>query len=150
MTTEVRFYHLERSGIEQVLPGLISKALENGHRIVVKTTDDREAERLNDHLWTYDPNSFLPHGTKKEGFADKQPVWLTSNDDNPNNADVLILTPSTESNEQSKYKLCCEMLDGRDESAVDAARTRWKKYKDEGFAVTYWQQGPKGWEKKSA
>lgn len=148
--TEVRFYHLERSGIEQVLPGLISKALENGHRIVVKTTDDREAERLNDHLWTYDPNSFLPHGTKKEGFADKQPVWLTSNDDNPNSADVLILTPSTESNEQAKYKLCCEMLDGRDEDAVNAARARWKKYKDDGFTITYWQQGAKGWEKKSA
>jgi DNA polymerase III subunit chi len=148
MMTEVRFYHLERSGIEQVLPGLISKALENGHRIVVKTTDDREAERLNEHLWTYDPNSFLPHGTKREGFADKQPVWLTSNDDNPNNADVLILTPSTESNEQANYKLCCEMLDGRNEEAVTAARTRWQKYKDEGFTVTYWQQGAKGWEKK--
>jgi DNA polymerase-3 subunit chi len=148
--TEIRFYHLERTGQDQVLPGLISKALENGHRILVKTSGDKETERLNEHLWVYDPNSFMPHGTKKEGHAEKQPVFLTANDENPNNADVLILTNGTESAMHANFKLCCEMLDGRNEDAVSAARARWKKYKDKGFAITYWQQGEKGWEKKSA
>jgi DNA polymerase III subunit chi len=150
MTTEVRFYHLERQGVEQVLPGLIAKALENGHRILVKTANDNEMKHLDEHLWTYNPNSFIPHGTKKDAHADKQPVLLTTGDDNTNNADVLILTSGVESAQQAGFKLCCEMLDGRDAEAVAAARTRWKKYKDEGFSVTYWQQGDKGWEKKSA
>lgn len=148
MTTEVRFYHLERTGIESVLPGLLAKALENGHRVVIKTADDREAQRLNEFLWTYDPGSFLPHGMKKDGHADRQPVYLTANDDNPNNADMLILTHGAQSTQQASFKLCCEMLDGRDETAVTAARARWKQYKDAGYAVTYWQQGARGWEKK--
>ena len=147
--TEIRFYHLERSNVEQVLPGLIVKALENGHRILIKTTDEKEAQRLNEHLWTYDPNSFIPHGLKKDGHADKQPVLLTTEDKNLNGADVLILTQGAQSDQHADFKLCCEMLDGRDEEAVNAARERWKKYKAEGFTITYWQQGAKGWEKKS-
>jgi len=65
--TEIRFYHLERTGLDQVLPQLLSKALQNGHRILVKTPSASETERLSAHLWTHDPASFLPHGTKKDG-----------------------------------------------------------------------------------
>lgn len=147
--TDVRFYHLERQTLEQALPGLLAKALESGHRILVKTADDRQAERLNDYLWVYDPNSFIPHGTKKDGHGARQPVWLTAGDDNPNNADLLILTHGAQSENIGQFKRCCAMLDGRDEEAVAAARTQWKKYKDAGFAVTYWQQGEKGWKEKS-
>lgn len=135
--------------MEQVLPGLISKALENGHRVLVKTTDAKQTERLNEYLWTYNPDSFLPHGSDKDAHPAQQPVFLTASNENPNNADVLILTSGAQSDDHKNFKLCCEMLDGRNEEAVAGARDRWKKYKDEGFTVTYWQQGDKGWEKKS-
>ena len=147
--SEVRFYHLEQQSLEQVLPALLSKALENGHRILVKTPDDHMAERLNDYLWTYNPNSFLPHGSKKDGHAELQPIWLTSEDENPNDADVLILTGGAASENMNDYQLCCELFDGRNEAAVTEARTRWKTYQEAGHDITYWQQGDKGWEKKS-
>lgn len=146
--TEVRFYHMERQSLEQILPGLLSKALENGHKILVKTNDEAEAERLAEHLWIYNANVFLPHGTKKDGHAALQPVYLTSSNDNPNGADVLILTNGTSADDIGNFKLCCELLDGRDETQVAMARTHWKSYKDSGHALTYWQQGEKSWEKK--
>jgi DNA polymerase-3 subunit chi len=148
--TEIRFYHMERQGIEQVLPSLLMKALENGHRILVKAPDEPEAERLNEILWTFRPDIFLPHGTKKDGHSDRQPIFLTSTNDNPNNADVLILTGGTESDSIADFKLCCELLDGRDGEQIEQARARWKKYKDEGHTLTYWQQGEKSWEKKNS
>ncbi len=147
--SEIRFYHLEQQSLEQVLPALLSKALGGGHRIIVKTQDERECERLNDHLWTYAPDSFLPHGSKKNGFAKDQPIWLTAEDENTNGADVLILTQGATSDMQDKFDLCCEMLDGKNEQAVLDARERWKTYKDKGHEITYWQQGANGWEKKS-
>lgn len=146
--TEIRFYHLERQSLDQVLPALLSKAVEGGHKILVKTADEQEAERLNNHLWSFRPDSFLPHGTEKDGFKEDQPIFLSAQDDNPNGADVLILTQGTASDTLDQFSLCCEMLDGRDEQAVKEARERWKTYKEKGFAVTYWQQGEKGWEKK--
>lgn len=147
---EIRFYHLERQELEQVLPVLIGKALEKGHRIFVKVGSDSAGEQLSTHLWTYKPDVFLPHGTVKDGQAERQPVWLGQGDESPNEADVLILTQGGDCPNLDKYALICDMLDGRDGEAVSAARARWTAYKEAGHEVTYWQQGPQGgWEKKA-
>jgi len=146
---DVKFYHLERQTLDQVLPALLGKALQNGHRIIVKAANDQEVERLNTHLWTYDQNSFLPHGSAKDDHHTDQPVWITSNDENPNKADVIILTQGTTTGTEGKFALICDMIDGRNDQAVSEARTRWKTYKDDGHDVTYWQQTPQGgWNKK--
>ena len=148
--SEVRFYHLERQTLDQVLPQLLTKALEQGHKIIVKTSNAQETERLNSHLWTWNPNSFIPHGSEKDSYETDQPVFLTDNDKNPNKADVLILTQNTESQDLKDFKLICDMIDGRNDQAVADARTRWSAYKDAGHDVTYWQQSPQGgWDKKA-
>lgn len=146
--TEIRFYHLQNQSLEQALPALLSKAYQNGHRIIIKTTPDN-VDRLNDHLWTYHAESFLPHGCAKDGNAESQPIWITDQDENPNNADLLILTYNLQSENLGDYKLACEIFDGRIESDVSAARERWKAYKETDFELTYWQQTAQGgWEKK--
>ena len=147
--TEIRFYHLERTNMLQALPPLLSKAYENGHRIVVKLANAVDVKALNEHLWSFHPDSFLPHGSEKEGNAALQPIWLTDKDENPNKADVLIITDGSQSAQMKDYTLTCEVFDGRNEQAVSGARERWKAYKDEGLEMTYWQQGEKGWEKKA-
>lgn len=148
--TDIRFYHLERQSLEQALPALLAKALEQARRVVVKAPDEADIEALDTQLWTYDPASFLPHGSARDGEAARQPVWLTTEDENPNNANVLILVRGAQSAMLADFSLCCEMLDGRDESAVAQARARWKTYSEAGHSVTYWQQGEKGWEKKES
>ncbi|MGH1456109.1 MAG: DNA polymerase III subunit chi [Alphaproteobacteria bacterium] len=150
MSTEVRFYHLERQSEQQVLPMLLSKAMERGHKIVVKFPDDGALSRMDDYLWAYSEGSFLPHGSAKTGKAEAQPIWLTTEDENPNGADVLISCSGALSEMHGDYGLCCEMLNGQDAEAVSAARARWKIYKDKGYDVTYWQQDERGaWAKKA-
>lgn len=147
--TEIRFYHLQNQSLEQALPALVSKAYENGHRIVIKSASDR-IEKINEHLWTYKPESFLPHGSAKDGNAEKQPIWITDKDENPNDADLLILTNNQSCEGLENYKLVCEMFDGRIDEDVQAARARWKAHKDSGHNLTYWQQTPQGgWDKKA-
>jgi DNA polymerase-3 subunit chi len=148
--TEIRFYHLRTRTLEQALPEILTKAMGQGRRVVVRTPDMATAERLSDHLWTWKPDSFLPHGMRGDDFADRQPVWLTNIEENPNSADVLVLTGGAQTETTASYALCCEMLDGADENAVTAARQRWKTYGEQGFSVTYWQQNEKGgWEQKA-
>lgn len=148
--TEVRFYHLERQSQMQVVPLLLSKALERGHRIILKMANMTQVAQMNDHLWTFDAQAFLPHGAEQNGDSSKQPVYLTDGDENPNEADVLILCAGAESEAIGGFTLCCEMLDGHDQGAVSAARARWKVYKDKGYEVTYWQQNERGgWDKKA-
>ncbi|MCK5285459.1 MAG: DNA polymerase III subunit chi [Alphaproteobacteria bacterium] len=146
---EVRFYHFKKQSLEQVLPALLSKALDSGRRIVVKAPNQAEVERLSDHLWTYHPDGFLPHGSEKDGDSERQPIWITSKDENPNKAKVLILVQGTTSAIQDQFDLCCEMLNGQNNQDVAAARDRWKLYKEAGYNLTYWQQSSNGWEKKN-
>jgi DNA polymerase-3 subunit chi len=147
--TDVRFYHLQKSPLEVALPQLLERVLAGGFRAVVLAGSDARVEALNSLLWTYREESFLPHGSESDGNAAAQPIWLTAEDENPNRADVLVLTDGAESNQISAYVRCCEMFDGRDDEAVAFARARWTTYKAAGHELTYWQQTPQGgWEKK--
>jgi DNA polymerase-3 subunit chi len=146
--TEIRFYHLTTRSLDQALPDILQKALFAGHKIIVRTADDAETERLTNHLWTYHPNTFLPHGSKKDGRGELQPIWLTAGNDNPNKADVLIVTSGATPESLDDFTLFCDMFDGREETQLSAARDRWKSYKDSGHTLTYWQQTEKGWEQK--
>jgi DNA polymerase-3 subunit chi len=147
--TEVRFYHMLQKRLEQALPEIVAKALERGHRIVVKTGSRERLEALDSALWTQDPASFLPHGAVKDGFEAEQPVWLTLEDENPNKATVLILTDGATAAEVGGFALCCEIFDGNDEAAVKAARERWKFYKEKNYSASYFQQDDAGrWQQK--
>lgn len=145
---EIRFYHLRTQAPAQALPGLLQKALAAGHRVVVRAAGEAEVAQLNDYLWTYNPDAFLPHGAGKDAFAADQPVWLTAGNDNPNGAAMLLLTAAEEAFDPENYTLCCDLFDGRDEGILAAARKRWAHFKAQGHRLTYWQQGEKGWEKK--
>lgn len=149
--TEIRFYHLQKETLEDALPKILVKAHSAGHKAVVRLRDSQEVERINKHLWTFRQRSFLPHGSKADGHAEDQPIWLTDGTDRPNDADVLVLTQSSAVDQVEDYKLCCDLFDGNDENAVKDARQRWKNFKEKDFKLTYWQQDDSGkWEEKAS
>jgi DNA polymerase-3 subunit chi len=148
--TEVLFYHLERQPLEKVLPSLLEKTLERGWRAVVQAGSDERVEALDSHLWTYDEASFLPHGTRRDGDLARQPVVLTSEDDNPNGATVRFLVDGATAAGLDAYQRVVIMFDGNDADAVARARETWKVVKAAGHAATYWQQDGAGkWAKKA-
>jgi DNA polymerase-3 subunit chi len=145
--TDVAFYHLQRSPLESALPKLLEKTLEAGKRAVVMAGSADRVEALNGLLWTYHQDSWLPHGNAKDGHAEEQPVWLTTEDENPNGAAFLFLTDGASSASVGTFERCFELFDGNDPAAVDAARARWSTYMDAGHSLTYWQQNESGrWE----
>lgn len=97
MATEVNFYHLTRSSLEDALPRLLVKTLQAGERAVVMLGSPERVDALNTHLWTYGEDSFLPHGSARDGEADRQPVWLTHLDENPNGAAFLFIADGARS-----------------------------------------------------
>jgi DNA polymerase-3 subunit chi len=148
--TDVGFYHLTATTLEAALPRLLEKVLAAGQRAVVMAGSEERVEALTSQLWTYNPGSFLPHGTKADGNAPDQPIWLTDQDENPNGAGVLVLTEGVRSGKVGEFPRCLDLFDGADAQAVADARSRWTEYKSKGFSVTYWQQTSSGgWEKKA-
>ncbi len=149
--TDIAFYHLLHSPLEQALPKLLEKTLEAGKRAIVMVGSGDRVEALNALLWVYQQKSWLPHGSVKDGAAEDQPIWLTVEDENPNGAAFLFLTDGAASAHVGDFERCFELFDGNDADAVAAARTRWTAYKDVGHTLTYWQQTDAGkWEEKGA
>jgi DNA polymerase-3 subunit chi len=148
-TTEIYFYHLERRSLEQVLPGLLERSLARGWRAAVQAASEERVEALNTLLWTYREESFLPHGTARDGSPQAHPIYLTAAEDNPNAAQVRFLVDGAELRDVSPYIRVVFLLDGRDADAVSRARAAWQEAKAKGYAVSYWQQDDEGrWQKK--
>jgi DNA polymerase-3 subunit chi len=145
--TETLFYHLERRSLEDILPGLVEKSLARGWRAAIRTDSSERSDALDTLLWTYDDQSFLPHAQLGDGEPSAQPVLITVEEGNPNSANIVFYVGGampgdwTALNDLARVVL---MFDGRDETALAAARAAWKEAKAGGHDVTYWKETPSG------
>ena len=148
--TEVLFYHLEHQPLERVLPSLVERTLARGWRAVVQAGSEERVEALDLALWTWREESFLPHGTRRDGNPALHPVYLTTENDNPNGATVRFLVDGAVAGDLTPYTRVVYLFESRDSAAVALAREQWTGAKAAGCDVTYWQQSPEGrWEKKA-
>jgi DNA polymerase-3 subunit chi len=146
---EIGFYHLTRTGADQALPQLLGRTLAAGQRAVVICGSEERLASLDAALWLSANPDWLPHGTPTTGNADLQPIWLTTHDEAPNAARFLFLVDGAASAHLEKFDRVFDLFDGGDEAAIAAARQRWTAARAAGHALTYWQQTPRGWEKKA-
>ena len=156
--TETLFYHLERRGLDDVLPGLIEKTRERGWRALIRADSAERASAIDTLLWTYDQQGFLPHAQEGDGDAARQPVLITAEEHSaekpPNGADVLFLVGGTAPRSWGDASLndltrIVLMFDGRDPEMLASARAAWKDARAAGHDVTYWKETPAGkWEKQ--
>src|SRR5829696_7365729 len=101
--TEVLFYQLDRRPLESVLQDLLEKCVERRWATVVQVGSEERLTALDAHLWTFADESFLAHGTARDGRPEAQPVYLTTGDENPNSATVRILADGAEVADFSPY-----------------------------------------------
>lgn len=143
--TEILFYHLTRSRAEQTLPVLVQKAYEKEWKIVIQTVNEEKCENIDALLWNWREDSFLPHGCQtKDKEPEQHPIWITTNNENDNNAEVRFLINGAQCEKYEEHKRIVRLFDGLNEEELKEARECWKKEKDMGHELTYWQQNNKG------
>ncbi len=148
---EILFFHLQSRPLEQVLPTILDRALSRGQKVVVEVSSQERLGAVDDHLWSYADDSFLPHVTAMEADAAANPVVLTTQAHNPNAAQVRICAEGVRIPDAlDGYERIVLIFDGDDPDALNAAREDWKKARFSGHAASYWQQDETGrWEKKA-
>jgi DNA polymerase-3 subunit chi len=147
---EIGFYHLTRTRLEQALPRLLGRVLATGGRAYVLCGEAERAKALDAALWLAHDPDWLPHGMAGGENDPLQPILIGTADGPPaNGARFLVLVDGAGSARLGDYDRVLDLFDGADEAAVVAARGRWAAAKAAGHALTYWQQGPSGWEKRA-
>lgn len=146
--SEILFYHLENQPLERVLPVLVEKSLERGWKVVVETASDERAEAIDNLLWTFRDDSFVPHARAGGSEDAMQPVLITTRPHNPNGAQVRFFVDRAVPQSGEGYQRIVFMFSGHDPDAVTEARAAWRALKP-GNEVTYWQQEAGRWVKKA-
>jgi DNA polymerase III subunit chi len=155
MATEVWFYHLQGEPLARVLPTLVERSLARGWKAVIQALTEERIGALDELLWTYSDESFLAHGTAREGDPHLQPVYLTTGTDNPNGASIRFCVEGADVAEvlavaDPAYERLIVLFDGADPDQLEAARGQWKLLKGGTYELAYWQQAAGGrWERKA-
>ena len=131
------FYHIEHTSLDAAIAPLIEKCLERKWRVLV-VGHEGTLERLDRTLWTFQDDSFLPHGRAAKD-AVKQPVLLSTEAAPANGARVALLLDGSDA-DAGRFERCMVVFDGGDETARAKARQQFKTASDGDAVARYFQQ----------
>lgn len=145
------FYHLTRHPLEVTLSMLLNKAQGAGWRTVVRGTDRKRLEWLDEKLWLGPDDQFLAHGLSGGDHDAAQPILLTEQQSHPRGVHCLMAIEGAEvtTDEINSLERVCILFDGQDGAALERARDQWKTLTDAGATATYWSEEAGRWEKKA-
>ncbi len=134
----VDFYHLTGSPLERVLPSIAEKVLAGGERLLVVAEPDLLA-RLDEQLWSYSKESFIPHGRES---AESQPVFLSPEPAAANGAANIALADGRWREEALGFARTFYFFDN---DGRDPAREAWRALKGRAdVEARYWKQDERG------
>jgi DNA polymerase-3 subunit chi len=114
---------------------LIEKAYLQKHQVWVQAGSKAEAEQLDELLWGFKPDSFVPHHLVGEGPNPPPPVRIAWQNIRPEARDVLINLSAEIPPRPQQFQRILEIVGG-DESRREAARAHWRWYKQNGYAIS--------------
>ena len=143
---EVSFYQVTTTPTEKTVPKLLEKAYSANQRVVVLVDSQERLDLFNSVLWTYSTAAFLPHGSSQDApeTHSRQPIWLTTTVENPNQSQLIVVTSGVTIDAQSGFDRCIDIFDGNIPDLLAGAKARYKIYKDQGLTCVYWRQNLEG------
>lgn len=142
---QVDFYHLTAAPLERVLPQIAAKVVEGGGRLLIVAADEAQATALDRLLWTWAPESFLPHARLGAGDDALQPVLIATEITPANAARNVALADGEWRDDALAFDRAFHFFD---EARIREARAAWKTLADrDGVQRRYWKQNDAGrWE----
>ena len=147
----VNFYHLNTINIYLALAKLLDKALSQEQKILVRTDSARVAEEIDEFLWSYDLPSFIPHSKVGDKNFKMSPIYITDEENNPNNAEILFIisTPKFSLKEILTLKRTFILFSNSDLEILNLIERFWLELENPEVKRSYWVQEKKGWELKT-
>lgn len=113
---------------------LTQRALREGRQIFIACADAGQQARLDEVLWAFEPESFIPHSTD---IHDQQsPVILGTGEECGDHHDVLINLQSPAPAFFSRFERLFEVI-CQDPAILSSTRANWAYYKSRGYPLDY-------------
>ena len=131
--TRIDFY-FEAGDKLQVACRLSAKATKQKLRVLIYAPDEAAAQKIDRLLWTWQPAGFLPHCMTGSPLAAQTPVLITHDPEDTPHDEVLLNLHCAWPPAFSRFQRLVEIV-GRDEEDREAARERYRFYRDRGYAI---------------
>lgn len=146
--SEILFYAAPRAGLRALLPRLLQACLEHQWRALVQTASPQQSAAWDEWLWTYAPNSFLPHGRADAKHAADQPICISHDEAAPNGAQVLFLLDGSARANADRFQRCVYVFEdaGADSPLRARMEAAWRQHHAAGAAPVWWQRVRGRWQ----
>lgn len=136
--TKIDFYLLNDSGLDahyHFACRLIEKAYHRRHRVFVLARDQAMAEAIDEQLWTFKQDSFIPHNLLGEGPDNPPPVQIGFGEiESPPSKDILLNLTSAIPAYHSRFRRVFEIVT-QDEEMKTHLREHYRHYKHAGYPI---------------
>lgn len=117
---------------------LAEKAWQRGHRVFIHTDSVEAAKHIDDMLWSYRQDSFVPHAMLRDRLeveeSEREPVLVGDGAVEPSDIDVLINLAEAVPSFAARSTRVAEIVAG-DDSSRRSGRTRYRHYRDQGVEI---------------
>lgn len=130
----VDFYLLDDAaprGVALLACRLTEKAFMMGHRIYLRTGSAEQTQELDDLLWTFKQNAFLPHQPYSSDQILQVPILLGHAEEPADAGEVLINLNASLPTRYAQYARVAEVV-GPDDTQRKLARERFRVYREQG------------------
>ena len=143
---QVDFYHLTATPLDRALPKIAEKVVATGARLLIVSASDDQRAALDRLLWTYTPDSFLPHARAGGETDADQPILIAPDVTPANGARHVAIVDAQWRDEALGFDRAFHFFD---DEAIREARLAWKALAErDGVERRYWKQDDAGrWEK---
>lgn len=146
---KVRFYQLAAMPLERALVGIVGKAWDRGLSVCLLANDAHHAQWLDELLWRFPHDGFLPHGQWKNPDPERQPILISLEPDARNGATVIVLASPKLLADPKQFDLVIDFVYNQNLASQNESRRRYSHYRKMGCQMEYWTQTPQGgWQKK--
>ncbi|MHB1949059.1 MAG: DNA polymerase III subunit chi [Gammaproteobacteria bacterium] len=114
---------------------LIEKAYKNRHRVYIHTQTEADAHLLDEMLWTYRDESFLPHNLYGEGPDPAPPIQIGFNTTPDKHRDILINLSFQVPAFFEQFNRILEIV-ANDPEAQAISRENYRAYRTQGYDIT--------------
>lgn len=111
---------------------LAEKAYGLGHKIYIHAADPMQARQLDELLWTFKQNSFVPHALYPPAADESAPVLIGDEPEPDWSAEVLINLADTVPAGYQRVQRVIELVD-QHAPVLNASRTRFRFYREHGL-----------------
>ena len=135
--TRIDFYIVSSTGVHAAIAfscRLAEKAWRSGHRVLLHCDNSQQASELDEQLWQFKPESFLPHSRDLESNTAVAICHGGKNAPMGDHCDLLINLANELPEQFSRFKRLAEVVDQRRES-LEASRQRYSFYKRRGYPL---------------